>query len=50
MKKEEARAAAICVRAWHHAARANDREHTVFKVVGTSLEDLTAATLVWENA
>jgi ornithine cyclodeaminase len=33
-----------------HAGRASERERTVFKAVGSALEDLTAATLVWEGA
>ncbi|SCX74082.1 ornithine cyclodeaminase [Variovorax sp. EL159] len=32
------------------AGRADDEERTVFKAVGSALEDLTAATLVWKNA
>ncbi|MGK6305790.1 ornithine cyclodeaminase family protein [Variovorax sp. DT-64] len=31
-----------------HPGRANDAERTVFKAVGSALEDLAAATLVWE--
>lgn len=31
-----------------HAGRANGAERTVFKAVGSALEDLAAATLVWE--
>jgi ornithine cyclodeaminase/alanine dehydrogenase-like protein (mu-crystallin family) len=30
--------------------RLQDQERTVFKSVGTALEDLTAATLVWQAA
>ncbi|MDM0077209.1 ornithine cyclodeaminase family protein [Variovorax sp. J2P1-59] len=33
-----------------HPGRANEHERTVFKAVGSALEDLTAATLVWEGA
>ena len=33
-----------------HAGRANNGERTVFKAVGSALEDLAAATLVWEAA
>ena len=29
--------------------RANDSERTVFKAVGSALEDLAAATLAWES-
>jgi len=32
-----------------HVGRANDSERTVFKAVGSALEDLTAATLVWRS-
>ena len=32
------------------AGRADDRERTVFKAVGSALEDLAAATLVWQAA
>jgi ornithine cyclodeaminase len=32
------------------AGRASDEERTVFKAVGSALEDLTAATLVWRAA
>jgi ornithine cyclodeaminase/alanine dehydrogenase-like protein (mu-crystallin family) len=31
------------------AGRAGDEERTVFKAVGSALEDLTAATLVWQH-
>ncbi|RZI77355.1 MAG: ornithine cyclodeaminase family protein [Variovorax sp.] len=32
-----------------HAGRRSEAERTVFKAVGTALEDLAAATLVWRN-
>jgi ornithine cyclodeaminase len=32
-----------------HAGRAGDGERTVFKAVGSALEDLAAATLVWQQ-
>ena len=32
------------------AGRTGDAERTVFKAVGSALEDLTAATLVWQDA
>ncbi|MDM0105110.1 ornithine cyclodeaminase family protein [Variovorax sp. J22R24] len=33
-----------------HPGRTDEHERTVFKAVGSALEDLTAATLVWEGA
>ncbi|CAN7247267.1 ornithine cyclodeaminase family protein [Variovorax sp. LjRoot84] len=33
-----------------HCGRADDSERTVFKAVGSALEDLAAATLVWQAA
>lgn len=33
-----------------HPGRASDTERTVFKAVGSALEDLTAATLVWQSS
>jgi ornithine cyclodeaminase len=40
--------ASLC-RAENGTGRANDSERTVFKAVGSALEDLTAATLVWQS-
>ncbi|MDH6591302.1 ornithine cyclodeaminase/alanine dehydrogenase-like protein (mu-crystallin family) [Variovorax sp. TBS-050B] len=40
--------AALC--RGERAGRSGDRERTVFKAVGSALEDLAAATLVWQHA
>lgn len=40
--------AALC--RGERAGRAGNEERTVFKAVGSALEDLTAATLVWQHA
>ncbi len=46
----EARWAALCRGECGGRTRPDSDERTVFKAVGSALEDLTAATLVWQSS
>ena len=48
LRKEDVRGTLAALCRGERPGRSNDAERTVFKAVGSALEDLTAATLVWQ--
>jgi ornithine cyclodeaminase len=49
MTRDAVRAELADLTAQRHAGRSNDDEITVFKSVGTAIEDLCAASLAWNT-